>query len=55
MTIAAFGYLYPWTKAFHVMSMVAWMAAMFYMPRLFVYHCDLVPGSSESERFKVME
>ena len=28
---------------------------MFYMPRLFVYHCDLRPGSAESERFKVME
>ena len=35
--------------------MIAWMAATFYMPRLFVYHCDLRPGSAESERFKVME
>ena len=35
--------------------MVAWMAGMFYLPRLFVYHCDLQPGSAESERFKVME
>jgi putative membrane protein len=55
MTIHAFAYLYPWTKAFHVISLIAWMAAVFYMPRLFVYHCDLKPGSAESERFKVME
>jgi protoporphyrinogen IX oxidase len=55
MTISALSYLYPWTKAFHVMSMIAWMAAMFYLPRLFVYHCDLRAGSTESERFKVME
>ncbi|MGE0223992.1 MAG: protoporphyrinogen oxidase HemJ [Acetobacteraceae bacterium] len=47
--------LYPWTKALHVISMVAWMAGMFYLPRLFVYHCDLRPGTAESERFKVME
>ena len=47
--------LYPWTKAFHVISMVAWMAGMFYLPRLYVYHCETVPGSTDSERFKVME
>jgi putative membrane protein len=35
--------------------MVAWMAGMFYLPRLFVYHCDMTRGSPESERFKVME
>ena len=35
--------------------MIAWMAGMFYLPRLFVYHCELRPGSAESERFKVME
>jgi len=55
VTIDALIWLYPWTKAFHVISMVAWMAGMFYLPRLFVYHCDLAPGSAESERFKVME
>jgi len=55
MTIAALGALYPWTKALHVISMVAWMAGTFYLPRLFVYHCDTVRGSAESERFKVME
>jgi putative membrane protein len=47
--------LYPWIKSFHVISMVAWMAGMFYLPRLFVYHCETLPGSAESERFKVME
>jgi putative membrane protein len=55
MTIAALAYVYPWVKSFHVVSMVAWMAAIFYLPRLYVYHCDLVRGSAESERFKVME
>jgi putative membrane protein len=47
--------LYPWMKALHVMSVIAWMAGMFYLPRLYVYHCDAVRGSAESERFKVME
>ena len=55
MTIDWFAHLYPWTKALHVIAMVAWMAGMFYLPRLYVYHCDLTPGSAESERFKVME
>ena len=50
--LAAF---YPWTKAFHIIAMIAWMAGMFYLPRLYVYHCELRPGSAESERFKVME
>ena len=44
-----------WLKAFHVMAVMAWMAGMFYLPRLYVYHCELRPGSAESERFKVME
>ncbi|HEY1934476.1 MAG TPA: protoporphyrinogen oxidase HemJ [Acetobacteraceae bacterium] len=47
--------VYPWIKAFHIVSMVAWMAGLFYLPRLYVYHCETVPGSAESERFKVME
>jgi putative membrane protein len=47
--------LYPWIKSFHVISMVAWMAATLYLPRLFVYHCEVARGSAESERFKVME
>lgn len=46
---------YPWIKALHVISMVAWMAGMFYLPRLFVYHAGAEPGSQASEIFKVME
>lgn len=47
--------IYPWVKSLHVISMVAWMAGLFYLPRLYVYHCMVPPGSAESERFKVME
>ena len=47
--------LYPWAKAVHVIAIIAWMAGMLYLPRLFVYHCDAEPGSKQSETFKVME
>jgi len=47
--------IYPWTKAFHIVAVIAWMAGMFYLPRLYVYHCEVAPGTPESERFKVME
>jgi putative membrane protein len=47
--------LYPWIKALHVIAVIAWMAGLLYLPRLFVYHCDVPRGSPESERFKVME
>jgi putative membrane protein len=46
---------YLWLKALHVISVIAWMAALLYLPRLFIYHCEVPPGSAESERFKVME
>ena len=46
---------YLWLKAFHIISMVAWMAAMLYLPRLFVYHAVAEVGSAQSETFKVME
>jgi len=47
---------YPWIKAFHVIAVIAWMAAMLYLPRLFVYHAALPSGSRvQSETFKVME
>ena len=55
MTIPILAYAYPWVKSFHVISLIAWMAGIFYLPRLYVYHCRLVRGSAESERFKVME
>ncbi len=41
--------------AFHIVCFTAWMAGMFYLPRLYVYHCQVAPGSAESERFKIME
>ena len=47
--------VYPWIKACHVISVIAWMAGMLYLPRLFVYHCDAAPGTPASETFKVME
>lgn len=47
--------LYLWLKAFHVIAVIAWMAGMLYLPRLFVYHCEAEPGSRQSETFKVME
>jgi putative membrane protein len=49
------GEAYSWVKAFHIMSVIAWMAGMFYLPRLFVYHCGAEAGSVQSETFKVME
>jgi len=46
---------YLWIKALHIISVIAWMAAMLYMPRLFVYHAAAEIGSAQSETFKVME
>jgi putative membrane protein len=46
---------YLWLKAFHIIAVVAWMAGMLYLPRLFVYHCAAEKGSVQSETFKVME
>lgn len=46
---------YLWIKAVHVIAVIAWMAGMLYLPRLFVYHCAAEPGSAQSETFKVME
>jgi len=46
---------YDWLRAFHVIAVIAWMAGMLYLPRLFVYHCETPPGTDGSERFKVME
>jgi putative membrane protein len=47
--------MYLWLKAFHVIAVMAWMAGMLYLPRLFVYHCAAEAGSTQSETFKVME
>jgi putative membrane protein len=46
---------YEWIKALHVIAVIAWMAGMLYLPRLFVYHCAAEIGSKQSETFKVME
>ncbi|WP_181703449.1 protoporphyrinogen oxidase HemJ [Chthonobacter albigriseus] len=49
------GDLYAWLKVGHLAALIAWMAALFYLPRLFVYHVDAPVGSAQSETFKVME
>jgi putative membrane protein len=47
--------MYEWIKAFHIIAVIAWMAGMLYLPRLFVYHCAAEKGSAQSETFKMME
>lgn len=49
------GLAYDWLKIGHLFSVIAWMAGIFYLPRLFVYHVDAPVGSVQSETFKVME
>jgi protoporphyrinogen IX oxidase len=52
----AYGSLaYDLVKAAHLVALIAWMAGMLYLPRLFVYHCEAEPGSRQSETFKTME
>ena len=46
---------YAWIKALHVISVIAWMAGMLYLPRLYVYHCEVEPGTDEDRRFQTME
>ena len=47
--------MYLWIKALHIVAVIAWMAGMLYLPRLFVYHAGVTPGSEQSETFKIME
>jgi putative membrane protein len=47
--------MYEWVKALHVVAIISWMAAILYLPRLMIYHCDAEIGSVQSETFKVME
>lgn len=48
--------IYPWTKALHIMSVIAWMAGLFYLPRLFVYHAERAAHDGEPlESFRIME
>ncbi len=49
------GNYYLWLKALHVIAVVAWMAGLLYLPRLYVYHAQVAAGSEASELFKVME
>ena len=44
-----------WVKALHIISVMAWMAGLLYLPRLFVYHAGVEVGSAQAETFKVME
>lgn len=46
---------YLWLKALHVIAIIAWMAGMVYLPRLFVYHADADPGGEADQTFQVME
>jgi putative membrane protein len=55
MTIQALAPFFLYVKSFHVISVIAWMSGLFYLPRLYVYHCEVPRGSEASERFKVME
>ena len=45
----------PWIKAFHIIAVVAWMAGLLYLPRLFVYHAEAAAGSDKAETFAIME
>lgn len=48
--------VYPWTKALHVIAVIAWMAGLFYLPRLYVYHAEAVErGSATDQLFQTME
>ncbi|MGF1563420.1 MAG: protoporphyrinogen oxidase HemJ [Geminicoccaceae bacterium] len=49
------GTFYLWMKALHVMAFAAWMAGLWYLPRLFVYHSQVPVGGEASEKFKIME
>ncbi len=46
--------LYLWIKAFHLIALISWFAALFYLPRLFVYHA-MSEDEISRERFCVME
>lgn len=46
---------YLWVKALHLVAVISWLAGLFYLPRLFVYHADAEKGSELSETFKIME
>ena len=47
--------LYPWTKSLHIMSVLSWMAGLFYLPRLFVHHVEQANNAQMEETFQMME
>lgn len=49
------GAIYPWVKAIHVMAVISWMAGIFYLPRLFVYHAERGTGAEPAASFIIME
>ncbi len=49
------GSVYLWIKALHIIAVIAWMAGLLYLPRLYVYHADADIGSEFSEKLKIME
>ena len=55
MTFDLLAPAYPWVKAVHLMAVIAWMAGLFYLPRLFVYHSQVAVGGEQDALFKVME
>ncbi len=46
---------YEWFKVIHLVSLIAWMAGIFYLPRIYVYHCKVKTGSESDKIFKIME
>jgi putative membrane protein len=46
---------YPWLKALHIIAVIAWMAGLLYLPRLFVYHAGVPVGSDQAATFELME
>ncbi|NKE45613.1 protoporphyrinogen oxidase HemJ [Roseomonas frigidaquae] len=55
MTLDFLAPFYLWTKSLHLIAVIAWMAGLFYLPRLFIYHFQVPVGDARSELFKVME
>lgn len=46
---------YHWLEAFHVISVIMWVAGMLYLPRLYVYHASVKPGSENDSLLQIME
>jgi protoporphyrinogen IX oxidase len=46
---------YPWVKSAHIIAVIAWMAGLLYLPRLYVYHADVPIGSNRARMLEIME